>query len=97
MSLLCRQFWVTRLPFLWPLRGCNGHLTIRVSGVDNMKLDNGQPGGLGCASTVAEEDGGVVSRHLPILTLRVWGSTVRRIDRDGKTNEKSSVYNTLHL
>jgi hypothetical protein len=28
---------------LWLLRGCNGHLTSRVSGVDNTELDNGQP------------------------------------------------------
>jgi hypothetical protein len=28
---------------LWLLRGCNGHLTSQVSGVDNTELDNGQP------------------------------------------------------
>jgi hypothetical protein len=32
-----------RASLLWPLRGCNGHLTSRVAGVDNTELDNGQP------------------------------------------------------
>jgi hypothetical protein len=30
-----------RFPFLWLLCGCNGHLTSRVSGVDNTELDDG--------------------------------------------------------
>jgi hypothetical protein len=32
-----------RASLLWPLRGCNSHLTSRVSGVGNTELDNGQP------------------------------------------------------
>jgi hypothetical protein len=42
MRPLCWRFWVTELPLLWPLRGCNGHLLNRVSGVGNTELDNGQ-------------------------------------------------------
>jgi hypothetical protein len=37
-----RRFW-ERASLLWPLRGCNGHITSRVSGVDNTELDNDQP------------------------------------------------------
>jgi hypothetical protein len=37
-----RRFWA-RASLLWLLRGCNGHLTCWVSGVDNTELDNGQP------------------------------------------------------
>jgi hypothetical protein len=48
-------------------------------------------------SMVAEKDGGVVSRHRMVRTLKGWGPTVRRIDRDGEKNKKSSMYNTLRL
>jgi hypothetical protein len=41
--------------------GGNGHLTNRVSGVDNTGLTMVNPCGLSGMSTVAEEDGGVAS------------------------------------
>jgi hypothetical protein len=43
-------------------------------------------------SAVAEEDGRVASRCRTVVTLKGWGPTVRRIDRDGEKNEKSLRY-----
>jgi hypothetical protein len=40
-------------------------------------------------SAVAEEDDRVASRRRTVMTLKGWGPTVRRIDRDGEKNEKS--------
>jgi hypothetical protein len=42
MELSHQRFWVKGFPFM-AAAGCNGHITSRVSGVDNMELDNGQP------------------------------------------------------
>jgi hypothetical protein len=39
----CAGVLVQGFLVLWPLRGCNGHLASRVSGVDNTELDNGKP------------------------------------------------------
>jgi hypothetical protein len=86
-----------RSSLLWPLWGFNGHLTSRVSGVDNTELVNSQPVRSRQCEHGCEEDGGVVSRHRTVLTLKGWGPTVRRIDHDGEENEKSSVYNTRRL
>jgi hypothetical protein len=46
-------------------------------------------------SAVAEEDARVASRRRTVVTLKGWGPTVQRIDRDGGNNEKSSVYQHL--
>jgi hypothetical protein len=43
-------------------------------------------------STITEEDGRVASRCRTVVTLKGWGPTVRRIDRDGEKNEKSLRY-----
>jgi hypothetical protein len=43
-------------------------------------------------SAVAEEDGRVASRRRTVVTLKGWGPTVRRIDRDGEKNEKNLGY-----
>jgi hypothetical protein len=45
-------------PFI-TVAGCNGHLTIRVSGVDNTGLDNGQPVRFWRREYDCDEDGGV--------------------------------------
>jgi hypothetical protein len=64
----------------------------RVSGVDDMELDNGQPVRSRWRERDAEEDGRVASRRRMVVTLKGWGPTVRRIDRDGEKNEKSLRY-----
>jgi hypothetical protein len=43
-------------------------------------------------SATAEEDGRETSRHRTVVALKRMGPTVRRIDRDGEKNEKSSGY-----
>jgi hypothetical protein len=53
------------------------------------------PWGLGSVSAVAEEDARVASRRRTVVTLKGWGPTVQRIDRDGGNNEKSTVYQHL--
>jgi hypothetical protein len=52
----------------WKQRS-NGHLTIRVSGVDNTELNKVSSWGLGVLSTVAEKDGGVTSWRRTVVTL----------------------------
>jgi hypothetical protein len=55
--------------FLYPLWGCNGHLTIRISGVDDMELHKVSSWGLGVVSIVAEKDGDVTSWRHTVVTL----------------------------
>jgi hypothetical protein len=55
------------------MRGCDGHLTIRVSGVDNTELDSGQLWGLSVVSTISKKDGGVTSWRHTVVTLMTMG------------------------
>jgi hypothetical protein len=51
------------------MRGCNGHLTSRVSGVDNTELDNGQPVRSRRREYNRGKDGEVASRRRVVVTL----------------------------
>jgi hypothetical protein len=47
---------------------CNGHLTIRVSGVDNTELDNGQPMRFRRREYGCGKDGGVAPWRRTVVT-----------------------------
>jgi hypothetical protein len=63
-----RWFWA-RASLLWLLWGCNGLLTIRVSGVDNTELNNGQPVRFRRREYGCDKDGGVASWRRTVVTL----------------------------
>jgi hypothetical protein len=82
---------------LYPLRGRNGRLTIRVSGVDDTELNKVSSWGLGVVKTVAEIDGRATSWRRTVMTLTQMRSNgLKNRSRWGEERE-SAVYNALRL